>query len=88
MSFSPSACTFSRGTIKHCFSNAHNLGGEGKLLVSIFFQFVGLSPTCKALYTNKLVCELAFAGKKELSGKEDKKVCYCELLLLRGGKKM
>jgi hypothetical protein len=88
VSFSPSARTFYRGTIEHCFSDAHNLGGVGKLLVSNFFQFVGLSSTCKALFTNKLVCELAFVAKKELSGKEDKKVCFCELLLLRGGRKM
>jgi hypothetical protein len=45
---------------------------------------VGLSPTCKVSYINKLVC-IAFCGKK--NGKEDESMCVRVTFAQEGEKK-
>ncbi len=86
VSLSPGALTFFFGTVEHCFSVAHHLGGVGNLRVSDFFQFVGSLPTCKVSYINKLVC-VAFAGSGENWAEKKMKVRVCVLLLLKRGRK-
>ncbi len=73
VSLSPGAHTFFWGTVKHCFSVAHHLGGVGNLRVSDFFQFVVscLHVKCGILIT---WCVFCFAGSKKKKGKEDESV--------------
>ncbi len=55
--------------------------------VSDFFQFVGLSPTYRVSYINKLVC-FAFVGKRKMSGKEDESVRVRVTFARKGKKRM